>query len=662
MIDFENGETKEIKWIAGSYKRPVRITRKDNRLWFQFQYNTIITADIKSSFTKYKWHGYDERPIKQWSVEYCQHNLFRIAYHAGLNPYAVYDSELIECQINRSMMEHQYDMTKHILTRHYAIIAGEMGLGKTLAIITALEEAGVEDILWVGPKSANYSVQLEFKKWKSKLNPRYITYSGLKRYIEEWPAGKKIHQAIIFDESHKLKNITSQRSQAAFYIAEHVRKEWGPNGYIVLMTGTPAPKSPIDWYSQCEIACPGFLKEGDIHKFKDRLGLVEERENIVTGGVYPHLVTWLDDERKCKTCGEYEDSYRHDLLNNPSCHPYESSKNEVGYLYERMKGLVLVKFKKDCLDLPEMNYRIIRCKVPRDLENAAKLILKTSTSAAKALILLRELSDGFQYKQTPDGTEVCPACNGTKTLPLPSYIGPDITPEQIFEYRQTNHLGSDEPEVPAEKFYPIEQFPQYYKIEQQACPNCKGLGEVTKYIRTLAEVKCPKDQVLRDILDEHDDVGRLVIYAGFTGSIDRCVNIVKSMEWTPIRVDGRGWWSPFDKNPEDLLDIFQNKIKEYPRVAFIGHPGSAGVGLTLTASPSEFYFSNDFSADSRIQSEARIHRPGMDINRGATIIDCFNLPSDEYVLKNLQAKKDLQSMSLGQLTKAFEEVQTDYYE
>ena len=92
----------------------------------------------------------------------------------------------------------------------------------------------------------------------------------------------------------------------------------------------------------------------------------------------------------------------------------------------------------------------------------------------------------------------------------------------------------------------------------------------------------------------------------------------------------------------------------YPRLAFIGHPGSAGMGLTLTASPAILYYSNDFNAESRIQSEDRIHRLGMDTNKGATIIDIFNLPTDEYVLDNLNKKRDLQSMTMGELSTILE--------
>lgn len=82
---------------------------------------------------------------------------------------------------------------------------------------------------------------------------------------------------------------------------------------------------------------------------------------------------------------------------------------------------------------------------------------------------------------------------------------------------------------------------------------------------------------------------------------------------------------------------------------FVGHPGSAGMGLTLTASPAIIYYSNDFNFESRIQSEDRIHRLGMDVNIGATIIDIINLPSDKMVLENLNKKRILQSISMGEI-------------
>ena len=60
---------------------------------------------------------------------------------------------------------------------------------------------------------------------------------------------------------------------------------------------------------------------------------------------------------------------------------------------------------------------------------------------------------------------------------------------------------------------------------------------------------------------------------------------------------------------------------------------------------------NDFNSESRIQSQARINRPG---SRGSNIIDILNLPTDQLVLNNLQKKFDLQAMTMGEIRDAIE--------
>ena len=55
-------------------------------------------------------------------------------------------------------------------------------------------------------------------------------------------------------------------------------------------------------------------------------------------------------------------------------HPLKASKNEVAYLYERLKGLAIVKHKKDCLNLPEKRYRRILCKPSASVLRVAQAI------------------------------------------------------------------------------------------------------------------------------------------------------------------------------------------------------------------------------------------------------------------------------------------------
>lgn len=157
---------------------------------------------------------------------------------------------------------------------------------------------------------------------------------------------------------------------------------------------------------------------------------------------------------------------------------------------------------------------------------------------------------------------------------------------------------------------------------------------------------------MRDLLDEYSEVGRVVIYGGFMGSLNRIIKVCEACNWNYIRVDGKGWSSDLEG---DYLDNFQDKIIEIPRIAFVAHPASGGLGLTLTASPVIIYWDNDFNAESRVQSEERCHRPGMDENRGCTIIDLLHLPPDYLVLENLKKKRRLQSLTLGEIKEAFNE-------
>ena len=204
------------------------------------------------------------------------------------------------------------------------------------------------------------AVQLEFEKWGLKVEPRLMTYDGLRKLMLSGYDGP-LPQFVCFDESSKLKSQSSQRSQAADILTEKMREAY-PVVYIVEMSGSPAPKSPVDWYHQCEVAEPGFIREGTVWKFKERLCLVTMQTGH-DGREYPQLKTWFDDERKCKVCGDYQDA--HDMVY--SDHPWQPSQNEVAHLYTRLNGLVLVKFKKDCLkDLPDKQYRLEH--VDRDWE------------------------------------------------------------------------------------------------------------------------------------------------------------------------------------------------------------------------------------------------------------------------------------------------------
>ena len=180
-----------------------------------------------------------------------------------------------------------------------------------------------------------------------------------------------------------------------------IREKWGvESGYVIEMSGTPSPKTPIDWWSQCEIAWPGFLREGSAKAMEARMAFMVDQK--FETAQFKKRTGWRDDENKCNQCGETREEGPHELdgLTDPAeYHPFVPSKNEVAYLYERLKGLVIIKHKKDCLNLPEKRYRQIVCKPNASTLRVAKALVEAAPNAITGMTLLRELSDGFQYRE-----------------------------------------------------------------------------------------------------------------------------------------------------------------------------------------------------------------------------------------------------------------------
>jgi len=595
-----------MKWMlqAGSYRYPVEVKEDDNYYYLAFDYNPALLAEVKV-LEGATWMGQPKyNNVKQWRINKSKRNDFRLSFMQGGNPYAWYDQPLKEpAQVLRPLFNHQLDLVRTGITYRQCIWAAEMGTGKTLAAITVMELSNSFDWFWVGSKSALRAVQLEFKKWNAQVVPLFMTYERLVTVLQNWERGRPPPKNIVVDEAQRIKTPSARRSQAMKFLADSMREEHGEEAHIILMSGAPAPRSPTDWWHLCEVACPGFLREGNLQALHRRLAILT-KEDYGMGQFNKHK-TWLDDERKCAVCGDPE-------INHTSDHPWTKSKNEVALLYRRTKGLVTVKLKKDCLDLPDMVFQRVIIKPNRATLNAYNALKRMSKTAIEALTLARELSDGFQYQDVESGSEPCETCRGTGS------IDKAVDPENPNTVSET----------------------------EVQCRTCKGTKRTKTFARSTVEVPCPKEAQLKEDLDFYEDVGRVVIYSGFTGSIERCVRIVTEQKWDFIKADGKGWRSSLPGGELEWLEQFQNQSLD-KRIAFIGHPDSAGEGLNLTASPVIIYYSNGFNGNGRIQSQARIHRPGMDYNRGATIRDYLHLPSDLLVLENLLKKLDLQAMSMG---------------
>jgi hypothetical protein len=144
-----------------------------------------------------------------------------------------------------------------------------------------------------------------------------------------------------------------------------------------------------------------------------------------------------------------------------------------------------------------------------------------------------------------------------------------------------------------------------------------------------------------------------VVFAGFTGSVDRVVNICRAEGWDVVRCDGRGF-QVTQADGTTITEIppldYWADLEQHPRVAFVAHPESGGMSLTLTEARMAVYWSNSLKPEYRIQSEDRIHRKGMDENLGCTIVDLIHLPTDDRALEIIRDNRRLELMTMGEIT------------
>jgi hypothetical protein len=576
------------------------------------------------------WCGYDDEPRKIWSVKDCQRNRFQLGYLMGEDVFAWFDRDVIKHEYIRPLMQHQKDLVDHFLTYHYGVMAAEPGTGKTLVAQEVMERSGIKEIFWIGPKTSLPNIQREFRIWKidPSLKVTMMTYEALKRVMDTWTPDMVVPQIIICDESSRCKGPTAQRSEAVQMLADKVREKYGYTGYVIEMSGTPSPKTPMDWWKQTEIAWPGYLKEGSWKALEQRLAFMADRE--FDAGKFKQRIGWKDDERKCKHCGLFIEDDAHQS-GNLGYHLWEASVNEVAYLHERLKGLVNIKFQKDCLDLPEKQYRIIQCKPNTSTLRVAQALVQAAPNTITGLTWLRELSDGFLYRDEVDGVTKCTHCiNGT----VDEWFDPD---DEDRTFQAIDMLD--------------EKLVSHLIKRSIPCPQCNGSCEVPKIIGVSREVPCPKYPALQELLDECEETGRIVIYGGFTGTIDRVEKLCHKEGWAVVRCDGRGWRLTTSQGEivmdEEPLDYWANK--EHTKVAFVAHPDSGGMSFTLVESRMIVNVSNTFKPEARTQSEERVHRLGMDINKGCWIVDLIHLPTDLRVLEVIKDNRRLEMMSMGEI-------------
>ena len=233
---------------------------------------------------------------------------------------------------------HQETGVKFLLTKNNRILGDDMGLGKTLMSTIASIESGAEKILIVCPANAKINWFREINAYipeedisiikSGHWNPKkytIINYDILKNFhtIIDGRKSYKDHEIvrylddegfdlIILDESHMVKNPTSNRAKIINQISKKIKRRW-------LLTGTPLANRPMDFFNLLKIC-----------------------DSPVTASWKQYAFRYCDGKKFKKKLknGSYRDIWITDGASN------------LEELHDRTKNLILRRKKDDHLDLP----------------------------------------------------------------------------------------------------------------------------------------------------------------------------------------------------------------------------------------------------------------------------------------------------------------------
>lgn len=118
------------------------------------------------------------------------------------------------------------------------LLAHDMGLGKTVQAIALMQHYG-SPVLVLCPAFLRLNWEHEISRWAPDVDATIVSYDTMRTRP---PPLTKVWKLVVADESHYLKHLNSQRTQAALPFIMQC-------DHAILMSGTPCPNRPEELFA-----------------------------------------------------------------------------------------------------------------------------------------------------------------------------------------------------------------------------------------------------------------------------------------------------------------------------------------------------------------------------------------------------------------------------
>jgi superfamily II DNA or RNA helicase len=177
------------------------------------------------------------------------------------------DADLDDLDLGGELHPFQRAGVRYALERRRTFIADEQGLGKTVQALAALEKESAFPAIVLCPASMKLTWQRESRHWLPRRTVEVIegradeawtdaaeaaeivvlNYDILEAHLDRLLA--RSPEALVFDESHYLKNPQAQRTKAALALASAMK----PDSLRLALTGTPVLNRPEELVTQLRV-------------------------------------------------------------------------------------------------------------------------------------------------------------------------------------------------------------------------------------------------------------------------------------------------------------------------------------------------------------------------------------------------------------------------
>lgn len=270
MDAFEAVSLHKTKQIAR------RIYSEKNIAVIEFEYNKDIIDDMKLipgrkwDSTKKRWTARKTPELLQFGFrhsfdvdESLKEEITSIITSAAdrLEGSSAVEADIEILGLSGTLMPYQKAGAAYAIESKRCFIADQMGLGKTIQAIAAIEHEEAYPAIIICPKSLKENWKREFNKWVphrsvsvingkddiTKADVIVINYDIISRFISALQFLGL--QSMVCDESHYVKNSSAARTKAIMQISKYIPK----TGMILMLSGTPITNAPQEIVSQLDI-------------------------------------------------------------------------------------------------------------------------------------------------------------------------------------------------------------------------------------------------------------------------------------------------------------------------------------------------------------------------------------------------------------------------